>query len=131
MMFVTLYVVTVVTFLALDAIMLNAVVAPVFRRNLGDRMLEVPKLGAAAVFYLFYVAGLVVLVSLPNVDAPLTVLWQGALLGAIAYGTYEMTNYATLKDWSLRMVALDWAWGTALTGTSAWVGVTVARWLHG
>ncbi len=125
----TLYAVTAVVFLALDAVMLNTVIAPAFRTHLGEAMLARPKFGAAAVFYLFYVAGLLVLVSIPALagDAPLRALWQGALLGAIAYGTYEMTNYATLRDWSLSMVALDWTWGTVLTGVSAWVGVIVTR----
>ena len=60
-------------------------------------------------------------------DAPLQALFAGALLGAMAYGTYEFTNYATLTRWSLQMVAVDVAWGAVLTGVSAWVGVVVAR----
>ena len=51
-----------------------------------------------------------------------------ALIGAMGYGTYEFTNLSTLKDWTWRMVATDFTWGTLLTGTSATVGVAVARW---
>ena len=133
MQFVTLYAVTAAVFLILDAIMLNTLIAPTFRKYLGDLVLPSPKLGAAAVFYLFYVAGLLILVSWPAYkDGDLArAFWQGALLGAVAYGTYEMTNYATLKGWSLHMVALDWAWGTVLTGVSAVVGVWVTRAIYG
>lgn len=129
----TLYVITAVIFLALDALMLNTVIAPTFRKYLGDLVLPSPKLGAAAVFYLFYVAGLLILVSLPafREGDVVRALWQGALLGAVAYGTYEMTNYSTLKGWSLHMVALDWTWGTVLTGISAALGVWITRAIYG
>ena len=129
----TLYAVTALVFLVLDAVMLRGFIGPVFREHLGDALRETPKLGAAAVFYLAYVAGLLVLVSRPALadgDA-FGALWKGALLGFVAYGTYEMTNYATLKDWSLRMVVLDWTWGTVLTGISAWAGVVTTRAVFG
>ena len=124
-----LYLVTAVVFLAADAIMLRFVMAPLFRAQLGDMMLESPRLGAAALFYLAYVAGLVKLVSLPALRAgePMQALINGAILGAVAYGTYEFTNYATLRAWSLSQVALDLAWGTILTAMAAWVGVSVLR----
>lgn len=126
---VGLYLVTAVFFLAADAIMLRFVMAPLFRAQLGDMMLESPRLGAAALFYLAYVAGLLKLVSLPALRAgePMQALINGAILGAVAYGTYEFTNYATLRAWSLSQVALDLAWGTILTALAAWVGVSVLR----
>ena len=125
----TLYATTAILFLAIDAVMLRTVMKPLFEQYLGDALYDSPRLGAAAVFYLFYVFGLLVLVSIPamNDDAPLRALWQGALLGAVAYGTYEMTNFATLKAWSVQMVATDWAWGTVLTGVTAWLGVVITR----
>jgi uncharacterized membrane protein len=52
---------------------------------------------------------------------------NGAFLGALAYGTYEFTNYATLKDWHPEMVAVDLAWGTALTAVAAAAGVAAVR----
>jgi uncharacterized membrane protein len=124
-----LYGVTVLVFLAADAVMLRTVMQPLFSRHLGDALLDSPRLGPAVVFYLFYVAGLLWLVSLPalRAGAPGQALLNGALLGAIAYGTYEFTNYATLRDWSWQQVAVDGLWGTVLTGVSAWAGVTVAR----
>ncbi len=133
MQILTLYAATAAIFLILDAIMLNTVLAPLFRDALGDAILDTPRIGPAAAFYLFYVAGLLVLVSVPafREGDVFRALWQGALLGAIAYGTYEWTNYATLADWTPRLVATDWAWGTALTGVSSAGGVWVARALFG
>ena len=124
-----LYFVTAATFLILDALMLNLVMSPLFRSHLGEALLDSPRYGPVLVFYLFYVAGLLWFVSLPalRAEAPLQALIGGAILGALAYGTYEFTNYATLRDWSMQMVVTDVLWGTVLTGVSAWVGVMAAR----
>ena len=54
-------------------------------------------------------------------------LGKGALLGLVAYGTYEATNYATLRGWSWQMVAVDVTWGTVLTAACAGIGFLVAR----
>lgn len=124
-----LYVSTAVIFLALDAVMLKTVMKPLFTKHLGDAILDTPRMGAAVAFYLFYVAGLVWLVSRPALvaGAPVQALLNGALLGAIAYGTYEFTSYAVMRDWSLEQVIVDGLWGTGLTGVSAWAGVVITR----
>ncbi|MFW5681154.1 MAG: DUF2177 family protein [Pseudomonadota bacterium] len=133
MSIVVLYLATAVTFLVLDSVMLGRVIGPLFRRHLGEQLLAEPRMAVAAVFYLFYVAGLVWLVSLPALEAgqPGQALLDGAILGAVAYGTYEFTSYAVMRDWHPRMVATDLAWGTALTAVSAWVGVVVTGLVFG
>ena len=133
MQILTLYATTAAIFLILDAIMLNTVMAPLFRQHLGDAILETPRIVPVAVFYLFYVAGLLILVSHAAYQEGdiLRALWQGALLGAMAYGTYEFTNYATLKDWHPSMVVTDALWGTFLTGVSAAGGVWATRAIFG
>lgn len=129
MQLIILYVVTAVVFLAVDAVMLTKVMRPLFETHLGDQLLDSPRLAPAALFYLFYVVGMLVFVSLPalRADAPLQALFMGALLGAVAYGTYEFTNFAVMKSWHWQMVALDTAWGAVLTGGSAMIGVLAAR----
>jgi uncharacterized membrane protein len=124
-----LYLVTAVTFLGLDAIMLKTVMRPLFETRVGDWLLDDIRVGPAVAFYLFYVAGVVWFAGLPALreGAPVQALIAGAVLGALAYGTYEFTNYATLKLWAPQMVAVDVLWGTLLTGVSAWVGVLAAR----
>jgi uncharacterized membrane protein len=125
----TLYVVTAVVFLGLDAIMLTLFMKPLFARHIGDWLLESPKLGPAAAFYLLYVAGVLYFVSLPALASggPARAFWTGAFFGALAYGTYEFTNLATLSRWSWQMVAVDWVWGMALTGVAAAAGVWAVR----
>lgn len=130
---ITLYLITAATFLVVDAVMLTRVMRPLFEQHIGDLLLDSPRLGPAAVFYLFYVAGVLFFVSLPalRADAPMQALFMGALLGAIAYGTYEFTNFAVLKDWHWQMVLIDTLWGAVLTGGSAWAGVWITRAIHG
>lgn len=129
MQIAVLYVTTTVVFLAMDAVMLKAVMRPLFERHIGDWLLEDIRFGPAVIFYLFYIVGLLWLVTLSalKADAPMQALIGGAVLGALAYGTYEFTNYATLKDWSPQMVAVDVTWGAVLTGVSGWLGVMITR----
>ena len=122
-----LYVISAMLFLVIDAIMLTLVMKPLFMRHIGDVMRDAPMLGPASVFYLFYVAGLVFLVSSPALSdaAPGRAALHGAIVGAMAYGTYEFTSMSIMKNWSWAMVATDTLWGAALTGFVAWAGVTI------
>ena len=122
-----LYLVTAALFLAIDAVMLSVVMKPLFTRHIGEMMRDTLLLTPAAAFYLAYVAGLVILVSAPALRdaAPGRAAWQGAIVGAMAYGTYEFTSMSILKGWSWQMVAVDTLWGAVLTGVSAWAGVAV------
>ncbi|MAQ46189.1 hypothetical protein ATO2_04135 [Roseovarius sp. 22II1-1F6A] len=128
---IILYVITVVLFLGLDAIGLTRLVRPVFEENIGHLLLDDFRLVPAALFYMAFVAGLLWFVSEPALrdDAPMQALLNGAILGFLAYGTYEFTSLAVMRDWSMRMVAVDVAWGTVLTGVSAWGGVVLTRWI--
>ncbi|MCX7889207.1 MAG: DUF2177 family protein [Rhodobacteraceae bacterium] len=128
---IVLYLVTAAVFLVLDALMLTFVISPMFRAELGEALLAAPRLWAAGLFYLVYVGGLVYLVSLPALRNGAPVILPALVLGAMAYGTYEFTNYATLRAWTVSMMATDFVWGTVLTAVSAWAGVAAARRLLG
>lgn len=122
-----LYLTTAVVFFGLDMIGIRFIIRPVFERHIGDLFATPLRLVPAAVFYLFYVAGLLWFVSLPalRVGAPIQALLGGMLLGALCYGTYEFTNYATLERWSLAQVVTDLIWGICLTGIACWAGVAI------
>ena len=70
MLYVALYVVTALVFLAMDVVMLKKVMYPLFSSNIGGIMHEDPKMGAAAVFYLFYVGGVLWFASIPAARSP-------------------------------------------------------------
>lgn len=124
---VILYVVTAVIFLGLDAVMLKLHMQPLFKRFLGDQLLTDIRIVPAALFYLAYVAGLVYLVSFPALKSGTGIIIPAAIIGAMAYGTYEFTSYAIMKSWSPVLVANDLVWGTVLTAFSAWAGVALTR----
>jgi uncharacterized membrane protein len=126
----TLYAVTAVIFLILDAIMLSLVMKPLFTRHIGPLLVEPIRVAPAALFYLAYVAGLVYLVSLPAIKTGAPILLPALIIGLMAYGTYEFTSYSIMKDWHWTMVATDTLWGGTLTAFSAWAGVTITRMIH-
>lgn len=127
MQIVILYLATAIPFLAIDAVALSRVMAPLFRRHLGAALADTPRLAPAAVFYLFYIMGVLVFVSLPALaaGAPGQAFVMGAFLGALCYGTYEFTSFAVMRDWHWRMVLADTLWGAVLTGTTAALGVWI------
>jgi uncharacterized membrane protein len=128
---VTLYATTAAVFLILDAIMLTLVMKPLFTRHIGPLMADPLRLAPAAAFYLAYVGGLLYLVSLPGLRSNAPVLLPAFILGLMAYGTYEFTSWAIMRDWHWTMVATDVTWGGVLTAVSAWAGVTITRAIHG
>ncbi len=121
---------TLLTFLVIDAVWLGLIARNMYQRELGHLLAPTVRWGAAGVFYLLYVAGVLVLVVLPNLNAPLSrVVLLGAVFGLVAYATYDLTNLATLLRWPLRVTLLDLAWGTFLTAATAAAGWAYARWL--
>ena len=120
-----LYLATLLVFLLIDLIGLRVLIRPVFERHVAHLLADPFRLGAAGLFYMGYVAGLLWFVSIPALREgdPVAALIGGALLGLLAYGTYEFTNYATLRDWNLEQVFVDTLWGGVLTGFAAWAGV--------
>ncbi|MEL6582400.1 MAG: DUF2177 family protein [Pseudomonadota bacterium] len=127
--YVILYAACLLPFIVVDAIWLTFVTAPEFRKNIGEIMLEAPRWSAAVAFYALFGVGLVFFAAAPGVTQGLSlfeVALRGAMLGLMAYGTYELTNLSTLKGWTWHMVILDAGWGTALSGAAAVVGVVIA-----
>jgi len=120
------YVATLAAFLVLDGLWLGVLMTSTYRELLGSLMLEQPRWVPAAVFYLLYVIGCVVFVVLPARS------WThaarlGALLGAVAYGTYDLSNWATLQGWSARLALMDMAWGAVASAVACIVGFRVAN----
>ncbi len=124
-----LYFSTAIIFFAADAVGLKLLIKPVFERHIAHLFADPFRVLPAIIFYLGYVVGILWFVSVPALRAgdPMAALLGGMALGLMAYGTYEFTNYATLRDWSPEQVIKDTLWGCALTGFSAWAGVMVAK----
>lgn len=129
--FLLCWIVTAVVLLAIDAVWLGLVATSFYRRELGDLMLDQPKFQIAAIFYAVYAVAILILASMPAAkEGSLGLAFVlGAVLGLAAYGTYDITNLATLKDWPVTMSLVDLAWGTLLTATSATAGCAALRYL--
>ncbi len=123
------YVSTAIVFLGIDAIWLGRLATNLYRGWIGDLLLEQPNFAAAIAFYSVYVAGIVYFAVIPAINGGgwTQACIAGAVLGFIAYGTYDMTNLSTLKNWSLMMTVVDIAWGTFLTSAAATVGFLVTQ----
>lgn len=120
---------TAVPFLVIDAAWIGLYLGDVYQRTVGHLLLETPNFGPAGVFYVGYVAGVVFLAVRPAIDVKKmsTALINGGVLGAIAYGTFTLTNFSVLQGWTIGLVVSDIAWGAFLTGLSAACGYLFAR----
>jgi uncharacterized membrane protein len=129
MLYLKAYAATLIVFLGLDALWLGVVARSFYAAQLGHLMRENVNFLAAGGFYLAYVAGIVVFAVAPALadGSWKTAALYGALLGLLAYGTYDMTNLATLRDWPLTMSLVDMVWGALLTGLSATCGFLITR----
>ncbi len=114
-----------ITFLVIDAVWINAVVKPLYQRQVGHLLSDSPNMVAAVVFYLAYAAGVVILAIKPAQNK-LHALALGGVLGLFAYGTFTVTNYALLDGWTITILLSDLAWGAFITGVSACVGYIAA-----
>ena len=126
MRYVTAYGIALLLFLVLDAIWLSTVARSVYVPRIGEMMLDQPRWGVAAVFYLLYVVGLLYFAILPGWREA---NWQaaalnGALLGFFAYLTYNATDLSVMKGYDTLVAILDTAWGTVAGAAVA--GATVA-----
>ena len=90
MIYVKAYIGVLIAFIVLDAIWLGLIAKSLYASQLGDLMRDNPNMLAAALFYIFYVAGVVFFAVQPSLTSASwwTALLNGAVLGALAYGTY-------------------------------------------
>ena len=114
--FFRLYAVALPTFLVMDLIWLGVVARSFYQSQMGHLMRSQVNWAAAIVFYVLFVAGIVVLAVWPAVERQSLAhaLVLGALLGLVTYAAYDLTNLATLEGFPLTVALVDLAWGTVL-----------------
>lgn len=131
--FVAAYIGAGLTFAVIDAVWLTTMTDRLYRPVLGPILREKPDMTAAVLFYLISIAGTVFLAIAPALKEGnwTRAAVNGAVLGFVAYATYDLTNQATLAGWQARLTVLDLIWGTVLTTASATAGYFAARWAEG
>ncbi len=123
------YLTIAVAFLVLDSIWLSLSHDVVYKQHLGASMLDMFRPVQAALFYLLYVAGVVFFAVTPadETGRVSTAAARGAFFGLVAYGTYDLTNAATLTVWSDFVSVVDMAWGTVATALASAIGFALTR----
>jgi len=118
-----------IIFLIVDLIWLSLSVKSFYRPNIGHLLLDKPVVWAAVMFYFIYIFGLAVVIIEPSLDSLNTIkfLSRAFMFGLVAYGTYNLTNMATIKGWSPSVVFVDMIWGGSLTTFSSYFGILIAK----
>lgn len=109
----------------LDALWLGWLARDFYRQAIGAQMVEQVRWAPALIFYFAFPAALVALALYPAGQPFAMQVARAALVGLVAYGVYDLTNMATLRQWPLRLVLLDTAWGSFVStlagAAAAWV----------
>lgn len=126
---ITAYLVAGVVFLIIDAIWLSTMADILYRPLLGDMLEPQFRLAPAVIFYLIYIGGIVFFAIMPALAGG---GWQkavlnGAVLGLVAYATYDLTNHATLRGWPTALTLADIPWGMFVTACGALGGFLAAN----
>lgn len=127
------YIIALVVGLLIDAIWLGLVAKNFYATNIGHLMAPQPNWYAAGFFYLLFIAGVTYFITAPALQSNtslVAVAVSGALLGLVAYGTYDLTNQATLRDWPWMVTMIDLAWGAFLTASISVITVWLMRWYN-
>jgi len=121
------YLVSLVTFVACDMLWLSQMAPRFYRPILGDMAVAGVNLPPAILFYLVYPIGLVIFAVSPALKSgsAATALLYGALFGFFTYSTYDLTNHATLRNWSTALTLVDAAWGTILAGITTVIAFSI------
>ena len=126
--FLSLFI-TSILFLLIDVAWLSFSVKNFYKPQLGSLLNDKPIMWAAILFYLIYVLGLAILVLIPaiNQNSIFHAFYTGIIFGVVAYGTYNLTNMATIKNWSPYVVIVDMIWGGFLTGSTSALGIYISK----
>ena len=118
------FMISLFAFVILDAAWLMLVAVPMFQSQLGAILRPEPMLGAAIAFYPIYTFGLVALAVRPAIAARSMALAtaKGAVLGLTAYATFDLTNLAVIKGWTIRLATIDIAWGMFVSAIASMAG---------
>jgi len=121
-----------VVFMCLDLAWLSFAGPRFYRPMLGPILLEKARVTPAVLFYVLYLAGLMLFAVVPGMESMnwKTSAYRGAALGLVAYGTYDLTNQATLTVWSSQLTLMDLAWGSFVSAVSASAGYWAAAWIR-
>ena len=129
LVWITLWLAAAVLFLAIDMVWLLWLGRGFYTAEIGAILRQPPNLSAAGLFYVLYVTGLMIMVIWPAFQAQsaLQALVYGAILGLVAYGTYDLTNLAVMKGFTAKIAMIDMVWGMVLTAIVSSLTVVIGN----
>lgn len=130
---IILWIAAAVLFLLIDMVWLLWLGRSFYVSEIGELLRQPPNVGAAVAFYILYVTGLMVMVVWPAVQGGSVgqAVLYGAVLGLVAYGTYDLTNLAVMKGFTTRIAIIDMIWGTVLTAAVSGITASIGLRLLG
>jgi uncharacterized membrane protein len=126
--YVILYLTTLFVIIPIDFLFLGTIAKGFFTAQVGDMLGDV-RLAPAILFYLLYVAGILIFVSGPANATWQSTLAYGALFGLFCYATFELTSLSLLRHWTWPVVVVDMCWGAFATAVSATIGLILTDWI--
>lgn len=129
--FVKLFLASALIFLVIDLVWLILIAKQTYQNQIGG-LLGPTKIVPAALFYVLYICGIIFFVLHPALDKGSLsyALIAGGFLGLLCYGTYDLTNLATLKNWSTVVTVIDLAWGAFVTATTSGLVYGLAKYFN-
>lgn len=129
MQVIVIWTVAALMFVGLDAVWLSRMGPTFYRSVLGDQMRSTLDFAPTLAFYVIYISALCYFAVLPALERGelMRAVVNGALLGLVAYATYDLTNQATLKFWSWRLTFVDIAWGAFASAIASGAAFLVGR----
>lgn len=121
------YAATLLVIGALDALWLGVLARDFYRNELAAVMVQPFRTVPAVLFYLGYPLGVMALTFNPMPDSMGSAVLRAALVGLVAYATYDLTNLATLQAWNWKLALVDTAWGVFLTSCAGAAAYAVLR----
>jgi len=130
-LYLKVYLLTIPVFFAFDILWLGVIAKDFYRNNLGDLFRTNVNWTPAILFYLVYIVGILFFVVFPALEKGSwvrAVVW-GGLFGFFTYATYELTNFAIVRGWPLKIVVVDLIWGVVLCSMVSLISFQIGKWL--
>lgn len=126
-----LYGIAFVVFFVVDLIWLGLVAKDLYQKEIGSLLKPDVNWAAAIIFYLLFILGLVIFVINPAVESGslAKAMMLGAIFGLVTYATYDLTNLATMRDFTLKITLIDLTWGTTLGFLTSTLTYLINDWL--
>lgn len=126
------YILTSIVFFTIDMLWLGLIAKNIYRTYLGNFLSDEVNWIAAIIFYLIFIAGIMFFAVYPSVqkESFIQAIILGALFGFFTYATYDLTNFATLKDWPIQIVFIDITWGAFLSAIVSLSGYFIVRFVN-